>query len=246
MYAEIIFRPNGLRSTRIYADQARSMVGKALDGVACNPLLFNRDANGKTLNEIHGHIKDGAGWALPPAVVYDGGLGFIRVYGIGQAGIDVVQSEAAKIFAGLMRDHGPVAIEMRTGKAVIEQTGYLVPHHIRWLVVGKTPKVCYTDPVSDARIQGVIRRHIVNGLLGQCALLGGDAGGSIPRDTDVEILEGEPTKALAIQNGVPVSAYRNVVFAMPVRLKGPWMAGHLRARGYGMIRAVDPTRGEAA
>lgn len=242
MYTEVIFRPAGLAGQRIYPEQAREIVAKALDGVAANPLLFNRDANGRTLNVTIGHIKDGRGWGAAPSIVYDGGLGFIRIYGIGQTGSDVLQEETTKIFSALMKAHGITAVEMKRGKAEIEFTGHATLHRIRRLVVGKKPGVFYNDPITDDRIQSAIRRHIVGGLFTQADLIGGQMEGRVPLEDDIDILEGRPTKAVIIDKGLGVSAYQDLVIAMPIRLKGPWLAGHLRSRGYGMIRAVDPTR----
>jgi hypothetical protein len=246
-YQEVIFRPLSMQATAptIWPDQARAMVGKALHGIEFDRRLFHHNADGTAIMGAFRSFRDAsepsgwAGWSLPPIVLFDGGRGFVRLYGLGEEGSKLLRNETPKIFSGLVREHGPVAVDMREGENEIRYAGYAIPHRIRSLVVSKSPRVRYAGPVSDPRVCAVIRRQIAHGLEAQCELLGMDAR-DVPRNEEIDILEGEPTGGVAIASGLPVSSYKNLVVSMPVRLVGPWTVGLLRSHGCGMIRAADP------
>lgn len=245
MYLEVIFRPQGLAGQRIWPDQARKLVAKACDGLDLAPALFNRGPNGKTLQGRYGDDRDGDGMGMPPAIVFDGGRGFIRLYGLGERGQALLGEAAPTLLRGLIRAQGATSFDMKAGACELEYKGYGVLHRIHLLVVSKKPGVIPREPATAEASSAAIRREITRGLIAQARWLGGSLEGQVPLDEDIDIVEGEPCP-VPIQDGIFAAAFKNVVFAMPVMAKGPWLAGHLRSRGYGMIRFLDPTRRAAA
>lgn len=232
MYTELILRPSRLADQVIYPDQARKMVASALDGQGIDPAVFGRDATGKTLQGVIGHVKDGSGFGAAPRIAFNGGRGFMRLYGMGPAGSELLLSHAIRIYNGVAQAQGPTVQKIAQGSCVMEHTHFMVVHNIHILVTNKKPSH-RAVPLHEAAALAAIRRHIVGGLTSQAALLGLIA--SPPREEDIEVLEATPC-SVPIQPGIYASAYKNVAFAMPYRLKGPWFAGLLRSRGYGLMR----------
>lgn len=234
MYTELILRPARLAKQAIHSDQARKIMAGVMDGdSSIDPALFGRGADGKTLQGSIGHIKDGTGFGMAPEIVFDGGLGFLRVYGIGHSGCNLLVRHLGQIYSSVSRQYGPTTQELRQGKCEIQSTGYMVPHHIRTLIVSKRPKTRAQSIEDHEDAVALIRRQIVAGLTSQADIVG-DAQ-KIPDDASIEILSAMPY-AVPIRDAIYAASYKNVVFAIPARLNGPWLAGHLRSRGYGLMR----------
>jgi hypothetical protein len=240
MYTELILRPSGLANQVIYPDVARKCVAAAMDGTPVDPALFGRDANGRTLQGVIGHVKEGTGFGRAPKIVTDGGSGFLRLYGIGQEGSDLLIRHLGPIYAAISQKYGPTAQEMRQGQCRIDFTGYMTTHRIRLLVVNKQPHFRAQAIEGNEQAVGLIRRQIIAGLVSQSELVG--CAQKLPRDEEIEVLEATPY-SIPIRDGIFAAGYKNVVFAMPSRLIGPWLAGHLRSRGYGFMRAQMPNGG---
>jgi hypothetical protein len=240
MYSELILRPSGFANQVIYPDLARKFVAAALNGVAVDPALFARDADGRTLQGVMGHVKDGGGFGRAPKIVTDGGAGFLRIYGIGQDGSDLLIRHLGHIYASISQKYGPTVQELRQGQCRIDLTGYMTTHRIRLLVVNKRPHFRAQEIEGNEQAVNLIRRQIVAGLVSQAELVG--CAQKLPRDEEIDVLEATPYP-IPIREGIFASGYKNVVFAMPSRLIGPWLAGHLRSRGYGFMRAQMPNGG---
>jgi len=240
MYTELILRPSGLANQAIYPDVARKFFAAALDGVEVDPALFARDAQGRTLQGVIGHVKEGTGFGRAPRIVTDAGSGFLRLYGIGQEGSDLLIRHLGPIYSAISRKYGPTAQELRQGECKIDFTGYMVPHRIRLLVVNKRPHFRAQEINGNEQAVGLIRRQIVAGLVSQAELV--SCAQKLPRDEEIDVLEATPYP-IPIREGIFASGYKNVVFAMPSRLSGPWLAGHLRSRAYGFMRAQIPGGG---
>lgn len=241
MYLEVIFRPSALTGRRLWSDQARKLVAEACHGEKLNPALFNRGDDGKTLQGRYGDDRNGEGMSRPPAIVFDGGHGFIRLYGLGASGREILSEAAPTILRALIRAHGPTSFDMQSGTCALEYKDYGVLHRVHVLLLSKKPGVVLRGPVTTERCRDAIRRQITRGLIAQARWLGGGLEGKVPLDEDIDILEGEPVP-VPIQDGIYAAAFKNVVFAMPLQAQGPWLAGHLRSRGYGLIRYLEPTR----
>ena len=246
MYVELILRPQRLAEQVIYPDQARKLVAAAVGAytpagdprAAAFQRFFGRDAQGKTLQGRIGDDREGQGFGRAPEIVFDGGRGFIRVYGIGAAGSELLLSVATDLYRAISAAHGVAQQQLNQGNCEIDFNvkGQMVPHRIRLMVASKRPGDRLGGVDSD-RTVALLRRHIAGGLLSQGELLGRAV--QVPRDTDIDILEGR-SYPVPIREGVIASGLKDVVFAMPCRLKGPWLAGHLRSRGYGFMRPVAP------
>ncbi len=247
MYAELILRPQRLAEQVIYPDQARKLVAAAVGAyapqgdprAAAFQRFFGRDEQGKTLQGRIGDDREGQGFGRAPEIVFDGGRGFLRVYGIGAAGAELLLTLSTDLYRAISAAHGVAQQQLNQGTCEIDRNvkGQMVPHRIRLMVASKRPGDRLGGLESD-RTLSLLRRHIAGGLISQSELLG--RAMQIPRDEEIEILEGR-SYPVPIREGVIASGLKDVVFAMPCRLKGPWLAGHLRSRGYGFMRPVAPT-----
>jgi len=241
VYRELILRPSGLSGKHIAPDEARRLLSEAIGNAAIDPLIFNKDAQGRNLQARFGDDREGQGWGAAPAIAFDGGLGFIRLYGFGQHGSDVLATASPTLMLALSKLYGPVSVSLAEGDVGIKPEGHGVLHRIRRLIVSKKPGRRIDGPVTEPSVIDAIRRQVIGGLTTQAHLCAPGALGAIPLDDAIEVLEGQPVP-IAIRPGIFVSAYKNVVISMPVRLRGPWLAGHLRSIGYGYVRPVDPTK----
>lgn len=249
-YSELLFRKKDVE--RIYPDQARKMVAAACDGIDIDPAIFNRDASGKPLSGTYGghHIEEGFG--IPSRIVFDAGPGFIRIYGLGRQGAKILENEAPKLFSALYKQ-GFMGFDQKNGTMGIARREHsAVLYNIRCLVLARKPAAC--QPFVRAALTGAVAdmtsNIVLRGMSGLARMLDDemiDANQApmfeqaIPQQVD--ILEGEPLSVL-IKPGIYGAAYKNVVLSMPVRLTGPWSTGLLRSRGYGLIHAMNPVRGE--
>lgn len=241
MYRELILRPAGLSGRHIAPDEARRLLSEALGNAPIDPLIFNKDSQGRNLQARFGDDREGQGWGAAPAIAFDGGLGFLRLYGFGQNGCDVLATASPALMMALSNLHGPTAVSLSDGDVGIQYAGHGVLHRIRRLIVAKKPGNRVAGPVTDSGVIAAIRRQIIGGLSTQAHLCAPAALGSLPLDDDIDVLDGQPIP-IAVRPGIFVSAYKNVVISMPVRLRGPWLAGHLRSVGYGYVRPIDPTK----
>lgn len=239
-YIELVFRSRAMEGQRIWPDDARKILAKALDGVEVSPALFHRDETGTIQGRI-GDDRNGEGMGLPPSVIFDGGTGFLRIYGVGH-GQDTLDRSLSMILSALNRHFGqPVMVEMKEGDLGMKYTGHNILHSIRRLVISKKP-VPTTGDYSE-----IVRKEIVRGLVSFSRIHAPDLEGTIPGESEIDFLEGVPVP-VEIKPGILASAIKNVVVAFPVRLSGPWTVGRLRSRGYGLIRPINPTgmRSEAS
>lgn len=267
MYSELIIRPSKLVDQVIYPDTARKLLAEALDGVAVPPLLFNRTADGKTIQDKYWHEDKGhleAALPYPPVVSFDGGKGFLRLYMLGQPGRELLM-ETASIIGAAVGKHvgGPYSFAMNEGDCTIKQNHTPILYSIRRLVVTKDPhkaKRYIKVPPSD--VEDDLRRIVMRGLISQARWL--DANGAskleleyaIPDKKKLEyaipdentlgftVADGMPTP-IEIKEGTLAAGYKNLVFSMNLDLMGPWFSGHLRSRGYGHIRKLVLPRGGA-
>lgn len=246
MYSEFIIRPAALADKFIYPDTARKLVAEACDGLQLPPVLFNRQADGKTLqgkywHEDKNHIE--AGLPLPPVVSYDGGKGFLKVLMFGEPGRDLMAETAAHIATAVGRHvGGAYSFMMNEGDCNIQPRSTPVLYSIRRLVASKKPEgsrqYIKTDP---ADVSDNLRRIILRGLISQARWMddNGTSGlyESVPHEDSLgfHIAEGRSIP-IEIKEGKLAAGYAGLTFTMNLMLVGPWFAGHLRSRGYGQIR----------
>lgn len=246
MYTELLFRKKG--SGRIHAEDARKLVASACDGFPVDPRVFNRGDDQKTIGLRYGDDRNGEGFGVPPRIVFDGGLDFLRIYGIGKQGSLLVDEAMPILFAALYRQ-GFIGADRKDGQmSLSSDMERMRLYSIRRLVVAKRPDACagfVRKPVQD--VSEIVSGIILRGLTGMARMLDEElAADGHPRRYEAEIpyridvLEGEPVP-IPIKSGVLAAAYKNMVIAMPTKLSGPWSAGMLRSRGYGFVRLNNPT-----
>ena len=241
MYVETIFRL-GKSTERIYPQDARRMIAAALAGDDADPLLFGRNSEGKTLGTRVNR-------ASPlTAVVYDGGKGFVRVYGVGDAGKKVVTREMGKIASALGKStNAAISVDIREGKLAFKPA-YRI-YRIAKLAIAKPDKVRgdiffnltkkFKTAAPEERTAilqeatPMILDIIEKGLVGTADQIGGI---DIPANLHLVIHEGEISVDKILGKSVHVGIVRNLRFSMVGDLTGPWSVGLLRSHGYGLIR----------
>lgn len=243
MHTEYFFKPKALRESIVYPDQARVIAAKICDGIPIDPAIFHRNPDGSS---IQGRGPDGEG--LQPPIVFDGGKGFVRIYGFGQKGMNILSSQAGLLLSAFTKQYGPTALETRETKSEIRFDKGFREYSMRRLVVAKKNQDIdkfYRKPIHEVSelVANIIRR----GMLSQARLM--DVGqapfyeGALPHDEafPIHIHEGEPMP-IDIKNGNYAAGYRDIVFSLPFTATGTWQAGLLRSRGFGLFRLIGPNR----
>ncbi|OLP04533.1 hypothetical protein [Rhodoferax antarcticus] len=244
MYNEILFFPESLRGQQIYPDVARKMLAAACDGLAIHPGIFNRDEAGKLITSHYGHQNDGEGFGVPPKIVFDGGTGFIRIFGLGKSGVDLL-NDNSHILMAAMRKHcgGAFRMEMKHGDMTLAASEPIM-YGIRRLVVEKNAKAAgHYFHVQAVEREEEIKKVILTGLISCARYLDDESKGEshfeshIPSEDSLilDILEGDATP-IDIKPGIRAAGFKNVTFCTNLDLSGPWCTGKLRSRGYGIIR----------
>lgn len=247
MYRELLIYPESLKGQPVFPDTARSLVAKACDATDVNPEIFARQPDGKTVQRVFGHTASGEGYGAVPSICFNGGKGFIRLYGLGKRGRDLLSSEAAPIATAISRllNNTPYRFDIRDGSCDItpERPG---AYRIHNLVVAKK-RYQFADiaekglPSLEA-MTPLIVKAIHRGLIGQAMALDEETGSQlafrIPSEEmlGIQIFEGKPVFT-PLKNGARACALgvHGLEFTMNLHLEGPWFAGHLRSRGFGQI-----------
>ena len=275
MYTELLFFPHQMREEKIYPEDARKIVAKACDGITIHPGMFARDANGKPLQTRVGDDRQPqGGGAAPSPIVFDAGTGFIRLYGLGKSGVEILNESAMTLMSALQKSIGLCRMEVREGDLTVKM-GQPTMYVMRRLVMSKktrgnpdkessrdrsrnrinhadrysskTPYIQDYFGKSATDCEEAIRLEIMRSIattaqwmdeelenFGQDTLLG-----QLPlhKDStwDLDVLEGESVP-IEIKPGIKAAAFKNVTFCTNLEMDGPWAAGKLRSRGYGLIR----------
>lgn len=132
MYAELILRPSTMAGQRIYPQDARRMVASALNGMPVKEAFF-----GRLVKPAPGRPTEGLFPVVP--IVFNGGDGFVRIYGVGREGQMLLEDEMGRIVravTGLLG--GTVAAEYRTGAHLRKHGERLFEYHIAKLALSKT------------------------------------------------------------------------------------------------------------
>ena len=260
-YSELHFKRDD--QELVFPDLARQFVSHAsrARGITINPAFFNYGVGGKTLSGNYGEFSGGnTGLGIPPKIVFGGGKGLLRIYGIGQGGSDLITSESDALIKTLF-PLGFRQVDRKDGQMSLKYSDSVSPlHSIHCLVVkkskgkdkkgnqriGKDPKRFEHAPLEGA-IAEEVKEVILRGISGVARMLDEEllARGLPPEHErsvphDLEILDGRPCP-VPVKGGALASAYKHVLFSMPYQLNGPWVTGFLRARGYGLIRRINPT-----
>lgn len=250
MYKELLIFPDGLRDQMVYPDVARELVAEAADAFPVNPLIFNRMPDGKTVQGTYGSAEDGEGWGIPPRIFFGGGRGFIRITGLGAAGAALLEAEAATIGTAVAMKLGtPYSFKMNEGECEVKRSR---PHlyRVKQLVLSKKTAAMNAHKSADGRftrnsVEPLIRRAVIGGIISQARFLDEQCHGPAVMEAEIgtddmlglRILEGEVVIG-KIKKDARVHALivTNLVFSVDLELKGPWLSGLLRSRGYGLIR----------
>lgn len=249
MYTELLIFPDALKNQSLFPDTARELVAEATDAFPVNPLLFNRQPDGKAVQGCYGAAADGEGWGVPPLVCFGSSPGCIRLVGLGPQGAALVTNEAPTLGSAIAMHLGntPYTFKTISGDCTVERS-YPMVYRVRRLVVSKKLNAINRHKDNESftlqSVEPLIRRALISGLLSQARFLDETCSG-VERESAIgtdemiglRILEGRPIigriKKEAKAHALIV---RDLVVSLDLDLKGPWFAGHLRSRGYGLIR----------
>jgi hypothetical protein len=262
-YKELLLFPEALKDKTMYPDTVRKLVSEACGDKAVHPGIFNRyiveegDDAGKrkTVHRKFGDDRNGDGFGATPSIVFGGGRGIIRIYGIGKRGIELLEAEALKIVQNIVEllGNSVFRFEFKEGKCSIAQRYDPVVYRIHNLCLTKDMDEVNLKYMDAKRklldIQDVaphICKVLYRGIVGQAMGLDDEDGTFIesllPHEDgfDAHILDGT-LKIGCIKehaNGKKVHALfaHGLVFGAPYEFKGPWFTGHLRSHGHGAIR----------
>ena len=249
MYSELLLRPSSMVNQRIYPRDARRIVASALDGQSINPVLFG--------HKVAAPEGQGGGHLPLVPVVFDGGTGFIRIYGIGEEGSSVLLDEMGKIVRAVSSKLGcPVRADMRQGDHLRKKADRMVTYFIAKLAIAKTGKNRnaphkaraeeFVAAGSDiSKLMPLITSVIDKGIVCMAENLDKERKdpesilSTLPHDMAIRIHEGEPS-ITRIHSDRPGHAYimRNLKFSMLGDLYGPWSVGQLRSHGCGLIKKI--------
>lgn len=244
MYKELLLFPEQLKGQTIYPDMARKIVALACNGLPVNPAIFARDEQGKTLQGRFGDDRKGEGFGIPSPIVFDGGLGFIRIYGIGKTGSDLLTDQAMTLVAALSKHfNSPFRMEFKQGDCSLKMSQPFMYGIRRLVVAKKSHQLNHFFGVSATERASEIKKEILRGLISTARWLDKDLGGQsmlesqIPSENSIilDVLEGESVP-VEIKPGIPAAAFKNVVFCTNLDINGPWSVGKMRSRGYGLVR----------
>jgi hypothetical protein len=196
----------------------------ALDGEPTNKALFWRSDGGKTINS-------------PPAIIFDGGIGVLRVLGFGHDARQIVLEHAGLILDAMTKQFGPCTIHVSNRHCELVPSSNQI-YRVRVMVAAKKPGR-FALPLDDAGAVALVRKRIADALSQQAELLG-ESGAALPDESEIDILAGRPARIPKEMGGTRVlfSAYKDVVFSAPCLLRGPWYVGLLRSHGYGFVRRM--------
>jgi hypothetical protein len=249
MYTELLIFPEALRGKPLFPDVARELVAEATDAFAVDPLLFNRQPDGKTVQGCYGTVRDGEGWGVPPAVCFGASRGCIRLIGLGPTGASAVTEAAPTLGAAIAMHLGnsPYTFKTLSGNCSVARSHPTV-YRVRQLAVSKKLQTINRHKEEDVltlqSVDPLIRRALIGGLLSQARYLddacpgeGREAAIGTDEMIGLRVLDGRPVIG-RIKKDVKAHALivRDLVVSLDLDLKGPWFAGHLRSRGYGLIR----------
>lgn len=250
MYTELLLRPASMADQRIYPLDARRLVATALDGEPVREAFFGRQVRRPAGKEYDGHLP------LCP-IVFDGGKGFIRIYGYGHEGANLLLDEMGKLVRAVSTKMGcPVSANIRQGSHLRKQPDRLVTYFIAKLALAKSGKQRDNSYKARAeeflatgndlqKLMPMITAVIDKGIVSQAENLDNEGKdperilATLPRDLVIRVHEGTPSMT-RIHNDRPGHAFiiRNLKFSMLGDLYGPWSVGHLRAHGCGLLKKM--------
>ena len=262
-YSELLFKRDD--QAVIFPNEARQLVSRTLreKGIDVNPVFFNYADSGKTISgNFSAYEGPTTGLGVPPKIVFGGGRGMIRVYGIGYGGTDLITEQSDALIQALY-PLGFRQVDRKDGAMTIDYGQSASPlHAIQCLVVRKSKgknqhgkqRVGSKDPkrfehaALDGDIAEEVKEVILRGIGGVARMLDEEliARGMSPKfeglvPYDLQLMEGSPCP-IPVKGGALASAYKHVLLSLPCQLQGPWATGFLRARGYGLIRRLNPTK----
>lgn len=249
MYSELILRPASMSDRRIFPIDARRLVAKAMDGEEIANALFGR------AEPPQGRVPFGE--FAPVPIIFDGGKGFIRIYGVGRRGSEMLQDGMGRIHRAVSKlTESATQAQYREGIHQRQRGESMVTYHIAKLGLAKPGKErikafqgeggALARPSLDA-ITPMVKEIIDRGIMDMAMHLDREGGEAplvphFPHDLQIAVHEGEPG-IMRIHQDRPghVMMVRNLKFSMLGLLQGPWSVGHLRSHGCGMLKLV---RGE--
>ena len=243
MYKELLIHPECLREKSVLPWCARQLAAAACDAFPVDPAIFQRGADGKNLQAVYGRVDDGEGWGVPPKIFFGGGKGFLRITGLGEEGVRLLDAEAATLATAIANYLGsPYTFRLNQGECTVSRSRPTL-YRINNLALSKKMPVINAHRGSNGNkctlesVEPLIRRAIIGGIVSQARYLGLEREIGTDDMLGLRILDGAPTM-MRIKKEVRLHALvvGNLVFSIDLDLNGPWLAGTLRSRGFGLIR----------
>jgi len=251
MYKELLIWPLLLEGQVVYPPDAREMVAKACDNFPVDPMIFNRMPDGKLVQGSYGTAEEGEGWGIPPQIFFGGGQGLIRITGLGLDGGDLLGREASTIATAVgTLLNTPYKFKVNTGQCTVKRSEPKV-YWVRALMLSKQKnsmnafKDKATGRFTLASVEPLIRRAVIGGVVSQARFLDEQCNEPALREQQIgtddmlglTVLGGEAAVIKAKKDAqVYALIVNNLVFSIDLELKGPWLAGVFRSRGFGLIR----------
>ena len=246
MYRDLLIFPAGQKQRRFHHQDVRDLIAASTDAYPVDPILFRREQEGRHHVIRYPDIGADGGVAAPPPVTFGGGLGYLRVRGIGKEGAQAVLKNAPFIGSAISDyfDGDLYTFKFAEGPCYIEPSRPLI-YACPMLLMVNRPSVMARLAGSERKltlesVDASVRKVMINSVLAQARYLDTQDGGnreSVIGTDDMlglRVLEGSPLM-VKVKHGVHFAAVRDLVFSINLDLKGPWYAGARRSQGYGQL-----------
>ena len=250
MYKELLFQCNALDGKLADMGDARTVLSKACQGVNVNPLVFQHDpVSGKTVHNVHFQAEDGQEiYYAPPLVSIDGRGNYIKLLGLGQSGIELLESQSVLLFTALVKYLGAIVkFTEYSGRTDLEMSRPSL-YQVHRMLIGKKSHVYNQDIYKEqgrftlASVEPLIKKAILQGIIGQAKFIDSEFGTGLESSlgTDemlnIRIIHGDPFILRSEKRDL--LGVKRLVFSINLELKGRWSAGYVRSMGFGLFRPV--------
>lgn len=221
----------------------RALLAASADAYPIDPMIFQRGPDGTV---VSGAFSDGIG--RPPAVSIGMGDGYISLTGLGPEGVDLITKNAQIIGAALADKIGqPFRFQTFSGECDVIQSRPMVYRIPKMCLISPGKLTRKSDAYKDgdrytlASVDSLIRRGVINGLVGQARQLDEQCGGqreSVIGTDDmlgIRVLDGGVLIA-PVKGGLHAVLAKNLVIGMDLELRGAWFVGGMRSYGIGRVR----------
>jgi hypothetical protein len=276
-YTEVRLHILEQSSEILSGENARGVFGRIMDGSA--PEFFGHLPAGSNLPQEYRrvsrtHVAGHPDPSMPHPFSFRGGKGKASIIAFGRTAQDKLSTRLISMPGKAKTILGPVRMEINSGDISVtphKPTMYYISN----LAIARRPETINAlrpkigSPIEVEGSMDSIKRCILEGLMTQATYLDLDnaqtyieGSGQRPPDRlmtyideysmDCDILSVGHMSIVLVNKGEnhkAVAVAHQVVFALDVEIKGPWMAGYMRNSGFGLIGRYLPhlhNRQEAA